>query len=183
MRVILVLIVFSINIMAQTGIDTTYEPSKEHPFGRLNPNAPTETKEFSFLIGKFECNDRIFNPADGKWYQFGAIWTGKYFLNGQAIQDNYWSPAFSASNIRVFDPRTKTWLVSFYRMPGFANSPSWKGKKEGDTMVMRKGNEKNGSRLKFSQISKDGFEWRGENLKDGKASLFWTSSCKRDEPE
>ncbi|MGE3467686.1 MAG: hypothetical protein AB7J13_12215 [Pyrinomonadaceae bacterium] len=157
---------------------TTYEPSPAFPFGRINSNAPPETAQFSFMIGEFDCVDEIINPADGKWAKFPAIWNAKYFLNGQGIIDQYWSPAFSTSNIRIFDTKEKKWNVTFFRMPGNANGV-WKGIKEGENMVMRQGTDEKGTRLTFSQITKDGFEWIGESLADRKANPFWKSSCKR----
>ena len=155
-----------------------FEPSPAHPFGRLNPKAPVETAQFAFTIGEFDCVDEAINPQDGKWVKFPAIWNAKYFLDGQAIQDQYWSPTFSTSNIRVFDAKEKKWNVTFFRMPG-SSSGVWTGIKEGETLVMRQGTDEQGSRLTFSEITKKSFEWIGESMKDGKPTPFWKSSCKR----
>ena len=157
---------------------TKYEPSPAFPYGRMNPKAPNETKQFSFMIGEFDCVDSVINPKDGKWIEFPAIWNAKYFLNGYGIQDQYWSPRFSTSNIRIFDSKEKKWKVTYFKKPGYG-SGVWSGVKEGEDLVMRQGDDKRGSRLTFSSISKDGFEWVGESMKDGKPTPFWKSSCKR----
>ncbi len=155
-----------------------FEASPAFPFGRLNPDAPPETAQFAFMIGEFECMDEIFNPQTGKWAKFPAVWNAKYFLNGHGILDQYWSPAFSTSNIRIFDAKEKKWKVTFFRMPNYA-SGVWEGVREGENLVMRQGDNKQGTRLTFSGISKDGFKWVGESMNDGKANAFWKSSCQR----
>lgn len=162
----------------QIDLLTSFEPSPAFPYGRFNPEVPSETAQFAFMIGEFDCVDEIINPQDGKWVKFPAIWNAKYFLNGHGIQDQYWSPRFSTSNIRIFDEKEKKWKVTFFRMPGY-NSGVWSGVREGENLLMRQGDDKKGTRLTFSSITKDGFEWVGESMADGKANAFWKSSCKR----
>ncbi|NNE99826.1 MAG: hypothetical protein HKN25_12465 [Pyrinomonadaceae bacterium] len=161
-----------------TGVPSSYEPTPAFPYGRLNPNAPPETNQFAFMIGEFDCIDSIINPQTGEWTRFPAIWTAKYFLNGYGVQDQYWSPHFSTSNIRIFDRKEKRWMVTFFRMPGYS-SGVWSGIKEVNDLVMLRGDEKQGSRLTFSGITKGGFSWVGESIRNGEATAFWKSSCKR----
>jgi len=163
----------------KTAPPTKYEPSPAFPYGRLNPKAPPETVQFSFMIGEFDCVDDILNRQTGRWARFPAIWNAKYFLNGHGIQDQYWSPNFSTSNIRIFDVKNKKWKVTFFQMPNYNASTPWEGIQEGLNLVMRKGNDEQGSRLTFHKISKDGFKWIGESMKKGRATPFWKSSCKR----
>lgn len=160
------------------GVPTDYEPNAAFPYGKLNPNAPLETAQFSFMIGEFDCVDQVVNPQTGKWVKFPAIWNAKYFLNGHGIQDQYWSPRFSTSNIRIFDRKEKKWKVTFFRMPGYS-SGVWSGNKIGNDLVMRQGDDQKGSRLTFSKITQNRFEWVGESMNKGNASAFWKSSCKR----
>ncbi len=159
-------------------IPTSYESNAAFPYGRLNPNAPPETKQFAFMIGEFDCADEIFNGQTNRWIKFTAIWNAKYFLNGRGILDQYWSPQFSTSNIRIFDAKAKKWKVTFFQMPGYS-SGVWSGIKEGENLVMRQGDDKQGSRLTFHNIGKEGFDWVGASIKEGKAIPFWKSSCKR----
>lgn len=160
-------------------VSTVYEPTPAYPYGRLNPAAPPETAEFSFMIGEFDCRDEILNPQTGKWAAFPAVWNARYFLNGHAIQDQYWSPAFYTSNMRIYDAGEKKWRVTFFRMPGYA-SGVWSGAREGKNLIMRQGTKEKGTRLTFSEITEDGFQWRGESLTaEGKATVFWKSSCRR----
>ena len=43
---------------AQT-VQSAYDPSPSHPFGRPHPDAPVELAQFAFMIGAFDCTDRI----------------------------------------------------------------------------------------------------------------------------
>jgi hypothetical protein len=156
-----------------------YENTATQPYGRLNPDAPPETKQFDFMIGTFDCVDNIRNPQNGKWYQSESVWSSSYFLNGFAVQDKYWSPVTVASGTRIFDKKKGKWIVNYFQsQPGYATGV-WEGMKEGSNMVMRRKNPKYESRLTFSQITKDGFEWIGETMTKDQTTSGWKISCKR----
>jgi hypothetical protein len=169
----------ALNGQAPVDVDTQdlYESSPQHPFGRMNPDAPPETKQFEFIVGTFTCKDRIMNPADGKWYDIKSIRRAEYILNGHAIQDKNYTNITVASNIRIYDPVKKEWVVSYFKVP--FGIGVWRGVfKDGKPEVIQ-GDEKGGSRLSFFNISKEGYSWKGERLKEGKASLFWEFTCRR----
>lgn len=151
---------------------TSYAPSPAHPFGRPHPDAPKELEQFAFMVGEFDCIDEIRQP-DGSMLRFRAIWNARYFLNGHGIQDEYWTPTFYTSNIRIYDPKTKRWNVTFFRMPGY-QSGVWHGQKEGDKLVMRQGDKTSGPGLTFHNITADGFDWHSGGPTPG-----WTSTCTR----
>ena len=176
---LLVLVGHGVCQSGQAKVRVSYEPSPAYPYGRLNPEAPPETKQFAFMIGEFDCVDEIRNPQDGSWLKFPAIWNAKYFLNGHGIIDQYWSPRFSTSNIRIFDAKKKKWVVTFFRMPSYNATEPWEGIMEGENLVMRKGTDEQGSRLTFKNINNDGFDWVGETMAKGKATPFWKSACRR----
>ena len=161
-------------------IPVEYEPSPSNPFGKLNPNAPKETAQFDFMIGEFDCNDKIINPQNGKWVERKTVWNSKYFLNGGGIQDSYWSNPTVASGTRIFDAKKDKWIVNYFQTFPSYFAGVWEGKKEGDKMIMRAARGENESRLTFHNIKRDGFDWIGETVtKDGKATAFWIISCKR----
>jgi len=85
----------------------------------------------------------------------------------------YWSPGFSTSNIRVFDPDEGTWVVTYFRMPGY-QSGVWKGGLEGGRLVFRPPGRTSGPGLTFYDMTQDGFEWMSGGDNPG-----WTSSCRR----
>lgn len=158
----------------------TNEPSASSPFGKLNKDAPAEASQFDFMIGVFDCADEIRNPADGKWYRSKSVWTSSYFLNGYGVQDRYWSPVTVASGTRVFDAKKGKWIVNYFQsQPGYATGV-WEGMKEGANMVMRQKNGPVESRLTFSNISQNGYDWIAERVEGEKVTPGgWKISCKR----
>ena len=150
---------------------TESRPSATEPFGQRHSEAPKELAQFAFLIGEFECDERIRTPS-GDWLVFRAIWRGRYTLGGMAIQDEYWTAQVFTTSVRVFDPKQDIWIVDFYRMPDFVSS-RWRGKRRGEQMIMRRvGSEEDGPT--FSAITADGFHWHS-----GGQDPNWVSSCRR----
>lgn len=173
-------------IAAQGAADPTfglYEPNPVHPYGRPHPDAPEELRQFAFMVGEFDCTDRL-RQRDGTWNEFAAVWNAKYFLNGWGIQDQYWSPTFSTSNLRIYDPQISKWRVTYFRMPRYG-SGEWQGAQEEGRLIMRQyrtgtAGEAIESRLTFYDITDDGFEWMAQSVVDGEASdPGWKSSCRR----
>ena len=152
--------------------DIGYAPNPAFPFGRMHPDAPPELEQFAFMVGEFDCIDEI-RQQDGSWIKFRAIWNARYFLNGFGIQDEYWTPQFFTSNIRIFDPAAAKWRVTFFRMPGY-QSGVWEGVQEGDRLIMRQGGRTSGPGLTFYNITENGFDWRS-----GGDNAGWTSTCTR----
>jgi|TARA_R100000455_G_C6263104_1_gene118378 hypothetical protein len=163
--------------------DFRHEPSPAFPFGRAHPDAPAQLADFAFMIGSFNCHDERRLP-DGSMQGFDAVWTARYFLNGHAIQDQYWAQGFYTSNIRQLDESAGVWRVHYLSEPGYA-SGVWSGTREGDEITLTRDIEQPGggvvvSRLTFSNLSGDGFAWRSESLlPDGSTTTGWTSDCVR----
>lgn len=155
-----------------TDPETTYAPSPAYPFGRLNPAAPPETEQFAFMVGAFDCIDEV-RQQDGSKRRFRAIWNAHYFLNGFGIQDEYWTPTFYTSNIRIYDANAGRWKVTYFKKPGYS-SGVWEGQQEGDRMIMRNNGRTDGPGLTFYNISEGGFDWHS-----GGDDPNWTSSCTR----
>ena len=163
----------------------TYGPSPAYPFGRPNPDAPPELQQFDFMVGEFDCEEAT-RSRDGSWNEFKAIWNARYFLNGYGIQDVYWNPRFSTTNLRIFDPAVGRWKVTYFKMPRYG-SGVWEGKKEGDKIILR--NDPPGEQgtrrisiLTFSNIRSDGFDWLGGSYRENDPANIrqgWRSSCKR----
>ncbi|OJJ22196.1 hypothetical protein BKI52_09155 [marine bacterium AO1-C] len=169
------------------GIRTTgnqYEPSKKYPFGRPNPTAPKEITQFAFMVGQCDCVDSIrLVPGDPKWTIMKSTWDGKYIMNGTAIQDGGPNGRFNPLNIRIYDEKQQKWVVTYFTTPKYG-SGVWKGKKEGNKMIMRQAStspngRKGENRLTFYNISKNGFSWKGEFVsEDGTvAYAFWKIQC------
>ncbi len=163
---------------------TSYEPSEAYPFGRKNPNAPRELSQFEFMIGISDCQDSIRNP-NGSWISFPSIWKAKYFLNGMAIQDNYFNPQNPTSNLRLFDPKSKTWKVTYVQINRGHFVGTWEGRKEENKIILKREQKtRDGdtvlNRLTFYNISKSGYDWVSEIISpDGSVQANWKQSCKK----
>jgi len=154
-----------------------YEASPAYPFGRLNPKAPPETKQFSFLIGEFDCEDRIYSSRNKKWFKMNTVRKAEYVLNGHVIQDKNWTPLSNTSNMRAYDPKTKQWYVTYFKTP--YSSAVWKGGMKGKSIVLIQARGKTTSRLSFFDIEKDRYSWKAENVTDGKTTMNWIFTCQR----
>ena len=77
-------------------------------FGRLNPDAPSQTVEFGQFVGKWDC--KIWNrQADDSWVENNAVWVWNYVLNGMAVQDYWYGATGLGTNVRIFDPALDKW--------------------------------------------------------------------------
>ncbi len=190
--VALLTLVFGVGLSGQsTGApDDRYEPSAAHPYGRPNPDAHAALEQFSFIVGRFECADRRRLSQD-EWVDEDKIWLGRYYLNGHAIRDDTWRATGSTSNIRFYDPDAEEWVVTYFTSGGPATPPMWRGGQEGDLLTLRQpstspGGVEGTSRLTFSAITSDGFEWEGafvvgEGTPQEFVYTFWTSDCHKAE--
>jgi hypothetical protein len=157
----------------------SFEPGPTHQYGKLNPSAPPETAQFDFMIGEFDCVDKL-PGQDGKWVESKVVWNSAYFLNGTGVQDKFWSPSTVASGTRIFNQQKGVWVVNYFQTSPAYFAGVWEGKKEGDKMIMRSPRGESESRLTFHNIKEDGFDWVGETVtKDGQATPFWIITCQR----
>ena len=170
-----------------------YEPSAAHPFGRPNPAAPPELADFAFMIGRNDCTDSRRQPNSDDWVEGERTWDAQYTMNGFAIIDTGGSGGAANGNMRVYDPATSQWQVTFFSMPAYS-SGVWAGGRvdapdtaAGYVLVLKQdipapGTQFAGdSTLTFSEISDSGFEWRGEWIsKDGSVIYpFRRISCRK----
>ncbi len=158
-----------------------YEASSEFPFGRLNPNTPSEAAQFDFMIGKCECIDEI-KQEDGSWQKSDKswLWQTQYVMNGYGVMD--WGRAFRS--IRVFDKKQDKWVVTFISAHPEYFSGIWKGGKAGNEIVLLRNERDKGikyvKRLTFYNISKEGFDWKAESVyKDGSVKVNGMISCQK----
>lgn len=166
-------------------------PSPDLPFGRVHPEAPTELQDFAPLIGICDCQSLQRN-AQGEWGDtVQTKWQFKYIMNGKAIQDETWkADGGHSTSIRQYNADSSAWYVTFFGS-NFANPspPVWAGgKQNGDIVLNKPQKAPNGmdgmSRLTFSEISDEGFNWIGEwvNEKQGIIYPFWKITCRKRRP-
>ena len=141
----------------------------------LNPDAPPETGQFSFIIGTWHCKTRFMTP-DGTISEGEATWIGQWALDGWAIKDDWFSTGpdgkpFQGFNIRSFNPKTRKWDNRWLPQVTL----QWRyyeSEMVGDTMVMTggAGKDANGAftdRITFYNISENSWSWRKDRSYDG----------------
>lgn len=168
-----------------------YESSEAYPFGRLNPEAPQQTADFSPMIGICDCKSETRN-ADQSW---GAAtdmtWKFKYIMNGMAVQDETLkSDGLHSGSIRQYNADSARWYVHYYSSAFVsATLGSWEGnrKDNGEIVLYREQKAPNGVdgyyRLTFYNISDKGFDWTGAWVSQDETIVFptWKISCKKRE--
>lgn len=150
-------------------------------YGQLNPEAPAETAQFSFLIGDWACTTR-FMKQDGKSYREGtAEWIGVYVLNGYAIQD-YWighgpqGKDYFGTNIRSYDQKKGKWM-NRWLPAGTLQWSSFESEMKDGKMVMIGGGGTSPrgdfiSRNTFYEIGPDSWRWRQDRSYDDGKTWF-----------
>ena len=185
MRLLILLIFISTNIFAQLN---KYDSSKDHPFGKVNPNAPEQIKDYKDLIGECDC-ESIKRNKDNTWSEPETmLWRFKYIMNGMAIQDETFKSGGSYSgSIRQFNEETGKWYVHYYTStvnPKSKQLPVWEGNMiDGKIILYREQKAPNGTegfyKITFSEINEEGFNWLGEWVDNNETVSFptWKISC------
>ena len=145
-----------------------------------NSAAPPETAQFGFLVGEWSCETRFMNPA-GEYSTGHATWTGRWILDGWAIQDDWVTRRpdgneFRGTNIRSYNPQSGKWDNRWISQ----GSLQWKyfeSSQNGDTMVMigGEGTDARGEfidRNTFYEITEDAWRWRKDRSWDGGETWF-----------
>ncbi len=139
-----------------------YEVSKQNPFGKYNPTAPKQLKDYKDLIGECDCKSFRKNK-DGSWAKpVDMIWRWKYIMNGKAVQDETLkADGKHSGSIRQFNADSLQWNVHYYSSGTISNRlATWNGNKTKDGKIVLYKDQKapNGtpgfSRLTFYDISK-----------------------------
>ncbi|MEO0339306.1 MAG: hypothetical protein AAF242_08820 [Bacteroidota bacterium] len=181
----LLLVCLSYNLLAQYD----YEPSKEYPYGRLNPEAPEAIADYAALIGKCNCEYTQRNQQ-GNWGEpANMTWIFKYIMNGMAVQDETLKPdGIHSGSIRQYNVDSSKWYVHYYTMAANpASLPSWEGGKDdnGNIVLYNEQIAPNGMegfyKIIFSDISVTGFNWQGAwvNPKETIVYPLFKITCKK----
>ena len=169
--------------MVENNLFNQFDASEKNKFGKLNPDAPEQTKQFNFMVGEFNCDDSML--VNGEWVYSKATWNSKYILNGYAVEDTYRNETYAGMSNRYFNTKKNKWDVYFFGMPG-EHFGLWEGEKVGDKMIMRQkrkgqGNKDFESILTFYDITDSSFKWKGgiKNIEKDTLIINWKISAKR----
>ncbi len=167
-----------------------YNASMAFPYGRPNPEAPSQIKDYEPMIGTCDCKSvaRINQTTWADTVQM--TWTFKYIMNGMAVQDETLkADGAHSGSIRQYNADSARWYVHY-----FSTAPSsgplgvWEGNKsDGKIELYQDSAAPNGTpgdyRLTFSNISELGYDWVGEWVDKTETFSYptWKIFCKRDE--
>ena len=190
LKLVFLFILLPIVSIAQ-GFDQ-YEPSKAHPFGLPNPDAPEQVKDFAPMIGRCDCISESRNQ-DGSWAKpIDMVWTFKYIMNGWGVQDETLKEDGGHSgSIRQFIADSSRWYVHYYSNKGPTTTLStWEGNltEAKDKIVLyRPQTAPNGMdgwyRLSFYDFTENGYKWIGEWTDKTENIVYptWKIACTRRE--
>ncbi|MCK0131711.1 hypothetical protein MWU59_09365 [Flavobacteriaceae bacterium F08102] len=167
-----------------------YDASTEFPYGRANPNAPQQIKDYAALIGKCTCTSTSRN-ADGSWADpVKMTWTFRYIMNGMAVQDETLkTDGKHSGSIRQYSQDSARWYVHYYTSAvPVATLPHWEGNTiDGIIRLYKPQKSPNGMdgsfRLSFYDITKNGYKWIGEWVDPEEKIVYptWKIDCIKEE--
>ncbi|MCB0427789.1 MAG: DUF4440 domain-containing protein [Mangrovimonas sp.] len=166
-----------------------FEPSSEFPFGRANPNAPEQVKDFQPMIGECHCKSET-RKQDGSWNEpVDMTWTFKYIMNGWAVQDETLKvDGAHSGSIRQYIADSVKWYVHYYASKSPSTSlPTWEGTKKdnGKIVLYRDQKAPNGMdgfyRLTFYDMNESGYKWVGEWVSKDENVVYptWKIDCEK----
>lgn len=137
-------------------------------------------KDFDFLIGNWNCEWQRLDDKGNIQSKTACKWDAKYAFNGLMVQDDFrmMNPAgqlvFAGTTLRSYSPKEKQWKNTFLAVMGGPAFEDFVGKKVGDEIHLqttRKSldGKKTYMKIRFHNISNDGFSWEGETSVDGKS--------------
>lgn len=165
-----------------------FEPSREYPFGRANPEAPEEINDYQALIGICDCKSFKIGKNNVWQTPVDMSWEFKYIMNGMAILDQTLKEdGIHSGSIRQYNADSNKWYVHYYTTA--LASPKfrvWEGGKRGDEIILYS-NQKSPNgldgfyKIRFYNISPDGFNWLGSWVNMDESIVFptWKIECKK----
>ncbi|NNE76498.1 MAG: hypothetical protein HKN31_05435 [Pricia sp.] len=169
---------------------TTYANSVSEalPFGKVNPNAAQEVRDYAELIGTCDCKSQTRNK-DETWPEpIDMQWTFKYIMNGNAVQDETLkSDGKHSGSIRQFNTDSLKWYVHYYSSQNAAPVlAAWEGgRKDNEIILYRPQKAPNGMegfyKIRFYDISENGFNWLGVWTTKEEDFVYetWKITCKK----
>ena len=145
------------------------ETNKKFDIGKLNPEAPSETKLMGQLAGVWDAEQTIV-AKDGSWNgkKTKAIWRWYYILDGQAVQDDWISidslnrQKAVGTNIRIYNPDEKLWYMAWIDKT-HRRLATFTATNDGGNVIMD-GINSTGRHIRntFYQITANTFDWKQE---------------------
>jgi len=133
-------------------------------------NAPVQTEQFARLLGHWKIQDYRLDE-DNQWQEGpGAQWHFYWILDGNAIQDDWISPALDqpapetgrqyGTNIRIFNPKLKHWEMAWVSNTG-AKVDIFTAKSRSGNLIMKGNYNGIATRITFYDMDLK-FSWKME---------------------
>ncbi|GAB5519187.1 MAG: hypothetical protein RhofKO_14380 [Rhodothermales bacterium] len=161
-------------------LQSTYDASEAHPFGRLNPQAPSGTGQYDFMIGNFECTLSYKAYQNNEWVvvkEGKATWNARYVMNGQAVLDEFRDEWGDMNvDVRVYDADAEVWRIH-YTSANPAQGELFEARQVQGRMVMESERETPGGfkyleRIAFEPLSDRAYRWTKEVVYSATASVI-----------
>lgn len=151
----------------------------------LQAPAPA-SRQFHFLIGDWDVDATRLNPDGSVLLRYRAIWTATYLNEGRMVMDDFKAlapdgrPISSYVTLRTYSEVSRRWEMSGLATLQPAAAIEWHGLWTGTEMlVVATGVDPSGrsirTKIRFSDITPNGFRWESESSNDG--GKTWTRTA------
>lgn len=161
---------------------TDQQKSFQRKNAKMKLVAMNEGKQFDFFLGEWQT-ESSFNQGEGKWFTWTDTCKTAKFADGNGIVD-YWESKSAPSRglyMRTFNINTNEWEITGQGSLGMTGFTVWNGKWEEDgvgTFFTTNEKMKTTSRITFSNISENSFDWKMDKKKDGEKEWVTTMKMK-----
>lgn len=157
-----------------------YEPNVQHPYGRLNPDAPPAVSDYQFMVGDWSCEER--RRAGNDWTTQKVTMTARHTLNGYGYWNRTVGPSGISSMLYDYDVSAGAWVIVNANAPEHSHS-IWQGHREGVARVARSKQVRDSRTVNleivFDETSDDSFHWRLQAMTPEGAFVLRTKVCQR----
>lgn len=145
---------------------------------------PAQSKQFDFLIGEWDTTFKRFAPDGATVAQGRGEWRAQHKFGGRMVEDEYVTflpdgrEISSFITLRTWSPQTEQWEMATLSSHTPAGVTSFSGRQVGGEMHLQISGvdpatgKAATARVRFFNITADGFEWEQLNTADGGATWF-----------
>lgn len=145
--------------------------------------APSQMKEFEFLVGNWTAVSERFSPDGTLTGQYKGTWEAQFLDEGRVLLDQVtWfnkdgSKESFFPTLRTFSPETNQWEMTYMASLSYMHSQSFRGQfidGEGrfDAVVSLAPEQTELAKVRFYDIKKDSLEWSMMFSGDGGKTWF-----------
>ena len=144
------------------------------------------SRQFDFLIGDWDVDAARLNPDGSVLLRYRAVWTATYLNEGRMVMDDFRAlapdgrPISSYVTLRTYSEVSGRWEMNGLAALQPAAAVEWHGVWTGTEMLVdATGVNLSGrsirTKIRFSNISPNGFDWESESSNDG--GKTWTRTA------